>query len=116
MDARRSNSQETERTATRERLSTRTCSYSRRCGWLAATGGNRQPWEFIVVTDKGVINQLAVAAQWMDKACAIIAVVMDESSRGGWRMAQRLRACRSPSRWGYGSCWWKGGRCASRTT
>ena len=50
-------------------------------GRLAATGGNRQPWEFIVVTGRDMIDQLKVAAQWMDKAGAIIAVVIDSSTR-----------------------------------
>jgi len=50
-------------------------------GRLAATGSNQQPWEFIVVTDRAMIERLKVAAEWMDKAAAIIAVVMDPSSR-----------------------------------
>ena len=40
-------------------------------GRLAPTGGNRQPWEFVVVTGREMIDQLKVAAQWMDKAGAI---------------------------------------------
>jgi len=79
-------------------------------GRLAATGSNRQPWEFIVVTDKGIIDQLAIAAQWMDKAGAIIAVVMDESSRwwledGSAAVENMLLAGRAL---GYGSCWLEG--------
>ena len=50
-------------------------------GRLAATGNNRQPWDFIVVTDREMIDELKVASQWMDKAGAIIAVVLDPSSR-----------------------------------
>ena len=48
---------------------------------LAPTGWNRQPWDFIVVTDREMIEKLKVASQWMDKAGAIIAVVLDPSSR-----------------------------------
>ena len=44
-------------------------------GRLAATGGNRQPWEFIAVTDRATIERLKVAAEWMDKAAVILAVL-----------------------------------------
>jgi len=50
-------------------------------GRLAATGNNQQPWDFVVVTDREMVEGLKVAAQWMEKAGAIIAVVMDPSSR-----------------------------------
>ena len=79
-------------------------------GRLAATGNNRQPWDFIVVTDKETIQQLKVAAQWMDKAAAIIAVVMDSSSRwwpqdGSAAVENMLIASTAL---GYGSCWLEG--------
>jgi len=48
---------------------------------LAATGNNGQPWNFIVVTDRAMIERLKVVAEWMEKVAAIIAVVMDPSSR-----------------------------------
>ena len=48
---------------------------------LAPSGYNRQPWEFIVVTDHSVIDKLKVAARWMENAGAIIAVVMETSSK-----------------------------------
>ena len=79
-------------------------------GRLAATGGNRQPWEFIVVTDKDIIGQLTVAAQWMDNAGAIVAVVMDESSR--WWLEDGSAAIENmllaATALGYGSCWLEG--------
>ena len=50
-------------------------------GHWAATGGNRQPWEFVIITEPAMIDKLKVAAEWMDKAGAIIAVVMDPASR-----------------------------------
>lgn len=79
-------------------------------GRLAATGGNRQPWDFIVVTDGGMIDRLKVAAGWMDKAGAIIAVVMDPTSRwwiedGSAAIENILIACTAL---GYGSCWLEG--------
>ena len=66
-------------------------------GRLAATGSNRQPWDFIVVTEQKMIDKLKVAARWMDKAAAIIAVVMDSSSR--WWLEDGSAA---------GSCWLEG--------
>jgi nitroreductase len=79
-------------------------------GRLAATGGNRQPWEFIVITERDMIERLKVAALWMDKAGAIIAVVMDESSR--WWLEDGSAAIENmllaATALGYGSCWLEG--------
>ncbi len=79
-------------------------------GRLAATGGNKQPWEFIVVTEAATIEKLKVAAQWMDKAAAIIAVVMDSSSR--WWVEDGSAAIENillaATAMGYGSCWLEG--------
>ncbi len=79
-------------------------------GRLAATGGNKQPWDFIVVTDREMIDQLKVAARWMDKAGAIIAVVMDPSSR--WWVEDGAAAVENmliaSTALGYGSCWLEG--------
>jgi nitroreductase len=57
-----------------------------------------------------MIEQLKVASQWMDKAGAIIAVVMDPSSRwwvedGAAAVENMLIA--STALW-YGSCWLEG--------
>jgi nitroreductase len=79
-------------------------------GRLAATGGNRQPWEFIVVTERGMIDQLKVASHWMENAGAIIAVVMDPSSR--WWIEDGSAAVENmliaSTALGYGSCWLEG--------
>ena len=79
-------------------------------GRLAATGSNRQPWEFIVVTDRGMIDELKVAAEWMEKAGAIIAMVMDPSSR--WWVEDGSAAVENmliaSTALGYGSCWLEG--------
>jgi len=79
-------------------------------GRLAATGNNHQPWDFIVVTDREMIEQLKVAAQWMEKAAAIIAVVMDPSSR--WWVEDGSAAVENmliaSTALGYGSCWLEG--------
>ena len=79
-------------------------------GRLAATGHNKQPWEFVVVTDREMIDRLKVAAQWMEKAAAIIAVVMDPSSQ--WWLEDGAAAVENmliaSTALGYGSCWLEG--------
>jgi nitroreductase len=79
-------------------------------GRVAASGNNRQPWEFIVVTDLEIIDQLKGAAAWMDKAAAIIAVVLDPSSR--WWLEDGSAAIENmlvaSTALGYGSCWVEG--------
>jgi len=79
-------------------------------GRLAATGGNRQPWDFVVVTDRSTIDQLKVAAAWMDKAAAIIAVVLDPETR--WWVEDGSAAIENiliaSTALGYGSCWLEG--------
>lgn len=77
---------------------------------LAPSGYNRQPWEFIVVTDRSVIDQLKIAALWMEDAGAIIAVVMETSSEfwledGSAAIENILIASTAL---GYGSCWLQG--------
>lgn len=79
-------------------------------GRLAATGSNRQPWDFVVVTDRAMVERLKVAAEWMEKAAAIIAVVMDPSSR--WWVEDGSAAVENmliaSTTLGYGSCWLEG--------
>jgi len=79
-------------------------------GRLAATGYNDQPWDFIVVTERAMIEELKVASQWMEKAGAIIAVVLDPASRfwvedGAAAVENMLIASTAL---GYGSCWLEG--------
>lgn len=79
-------------------------------GRLAASGHNNQPWDFIVVTNRDMINKLKIAARWMDKAGAIIAVVLDPSARywledGSAAVENILIAATAL---GYGSCWLEG--------
>jgi len=79
-------------------------------GRLAATGSNRQPWDFIIVTEREMIEELKVASQWMENAGAIIAVVMDPSSR--WWVEDGAAAVENmliaSTALGYGSCWLEG--------
>lgn len=79
-------------------------------GRLAASGNNRQPWDFVVVTDRATIDQLKVASAWMEQAGAVIAVVMDPSSR--WWLEDGSAAVENlliaSTALGYGSCWLEG--------
>jgi nitroreductase len=79
-------------------------------GRLAATGSNKQPWDFVVVTQREMIDELKVASRWMEKAGAIIAVVMDPSSR--WWLEDGSAAVENmliaSTALGYGSCWLEG--------
>jgi nitroreductase len=79
-------------------------------GRLAASGHNKQPWDFVVVTERDTIEQLKVASLWMAKAAAIIAVVVDPSSRW-WRensSAAVENMLIAATALGYGSCWLQG--------
>jgi len=79
-------------------------------GRLAASGSNRQPWDFIVVTDREMIDRLLVVGIWMKKAGAIIAVVLDPYSR--WWVEDGSAAIENmliaSTALGYGSCWVEG--------
>jgi nitroreductase len=79
-------------------------------GRLAASGSNIQPWEFIVVTERGMIERLKVASKWMENAGAIIALVMDPVSR--WWVEDGAAAVENmliaSTALGYGSCWLEG--------
>ena len=79
-------------------------------GRMAASGYNRQPWTFIVITDRAMIERLRAAADWMDKAGAIIAVVLDPTSEfwledGAAAIENILLAVTAL---GYGACWLEG--------
>ena len=79
-------------------------------GRLAATGSNHQPWDFIVVTDREMIDRLIMVGKWMKKAGAIIAVVLDPYSR--WWVEDGSAAIENmliaSTALGYGSCWVEG--------
>jgi len=79
-------------------------------GRLAATGSNRQPWDFVVVTDRDTIAQFKAAGVWIEQAAAVIAMVMDPQSRwwvedGSAAIENMLLACTAL---GYGGCWVEG--------
>ena len=79
-------------------------------GRLAPSGYNNQPWDFVVITNRATIEKLKIAAQWMDKAGAVIAVVLDSSARfwledGAAAIENILIASTAL---GYGSCWLEG--------
>lgn len=79
-------------------------------GRLAPTGNNSQPWDFVVVTDRAMIAELAVCGAWIAEASAVVVVVMNPGSRwwvedGAAAIENMLLACTAL---GYGSCWVEG--------
>ncbi len=79
-------------------------------GRLAASGYNRQPWEFIVVTQRPMLERLRVAADWIDKAAAVIAVVIDPTSEFWLEDASAAieNMLIAVTALGYGACWLEG--------
>jgi nitroreductase len=79
-------------------------------GRLAATGSNRQPWDFVIVTDRTMITQFKMAGAWIAKAGAVIVVVMDPQSR--WWIEDGAAAIENillaSTALGYGACWVEG--------
>lgn len=79
-------------------------------GRLAATGSNRQPWDFVIVTDRAMIGQFRVSGTWIASAAAVIVVVMDPGSR--WWIEDGAAAIENmllaSTALGYGSCWVEG--------
>jgi nitroreductase len=77
---------------------------------LAPSGHNRQPWEFIVITDRAMITQLAMVARWMNKSGATIAVVMDPTSKYWLEDASAAieNMLIASTALGHGSCWVEG--------
>ena len=79
-------------------------------GRLAASGGNNQPWEFIIVTERETIERFSIDIQWVERSGAVIAVVMDPSSR--WWLEDGAAAVENmliaSTALGYGSCWFEG--------
>ncbi len=77
---------------------------------LAATGSNRQPWDFIAVTEKSMICNFKVSGAWIAEASAVIVVVMDPRSR--WWVEDGAAAIENmllaSTALGYGSCWVEG--------
>jgi len=79
-------------------------------GRLASTGSNRQPWDFVVVTDRTMIDQFIAAGAWIGKAGAVIVVVLDPVSR--WWVEDGAAAIENMllagTALGYGACWVEG--------
>ena len=77
----------------------------------APSGYNRQPWEFIIITNREMIGKLKVAAKWMENAAAIIAIVLDPDASKFWLedgSAAIQNILLAATALGYGSCWLQG--------
>jgi nitroreductase len=79
-------------------------------GRLAATGSNKQPWDFVVVTERKTVAEFTAVRPWIEQAAAVIAVVMDPASR--WWVEDGAAAIENmmlaAAALGYGSCWVEG--------
>lgn len=81
-------------------------------GRLAASGHNKQPWDFIIITERAMIQEISQrCSAWLADAGAIIVVVVDTASR--WWMEDGSAATENmllaATDLGYGSCWYEGG-------
>jgi nitroreductase len=80
------------------------------CGRLAATGNNAQPWEFVAVTDPGMLRRLAALADYgkfIPQAAACILVLCKDTTKyyledGSAATQNILLAARAHN---LGSCW-----------
>ena len=54
-------------------------------GRRAPSGYNRQPWEFVIVRDKAILNQLGQIQNCIGQVDAAIAVVVDEKATKYWK-------------------------------
>jgi nitroreductase len=80
-------------------------------GRWAPSGHNRQPWDFIVVTNRKMISELKIASEWMENAGAIIAVVLDPKASKFWLedgSAAIENMLLASTALGFGSCWLQG--------
>lgn len=80
-------------------------------GHLAATGYNKQPWDFVVVQDRAMIEEMAdLTSGWLCQAGAIIVVVLDSSAQfwmeDGSAAIENMHLAATAL--GYGSCWFEG--------
>ena len=79
-------------------------------GRMAASGYNRQPWVFVVVTEAETIERCKVVSSWIQAAAAVIAVVVDDSApfwhQDASAAVQNMLVASTAL--GYGSCWLEG--------
>jgi nitroreductase len=79
------------------------------CGRLAATARNVQPWEFIVVTERAMLREVAAATDYgnfIAQAAACIAVLCQETKyylEDGCNASQNILVAARAH--GLGACW-----------
>jgi len=80
-------------------------------GRLAPSGMNRQPFEFIIITDPETISKLSIVQGFIRDASAIIAIVADEKQSKYWLedvSASAENMLLAITALGYESCWVEG--------
>jgi nitroreductase len=80
-------------------------------GHCATTGHNKQPWDFIIITDRTMLQEISDrCSAWVSKAAAVIVVVVNPASR--WWLEDGSAATENmllaATDLGYGSCWLEG--------
>lgn len=80
-------------------------------GHTAATGYNKQPWDFVVVRERAMIEEMAGRTSgWLAQAGAVIVVVLDSSARfwmeDGSAAIENMHLAATAL--GYGTCWFEG--------
>ena len=82
------------------------------CALLAPSGKRLNPWEFIVVTDRDIIKELAGArtygSQMMQTAMAAIVIALDASLTDTWQADGAIAAehiLLAAEEQGLGGCW-----------
>ena len=80
-------------------------------GHMAATGYNKQPWDFMVIREQAMIEEMAGhTSEWLAQAGAIIVVVLDPGERfwmeDGSAAIENMQLAATAL--GYGSCWFEG--------
>jgi nitroreductase len=79
------------------------------CGRLAATGRNRQPWEFVVVTEREVLRRIADLAEFgkfIAQAAACVVVLCKDTMyylEDGCNASQNMLLAATAH--GLGACW-----------
>jgi nitroreductase len=80
-------------------------------GRRAPSGNNRQPWEFIGITDEDILAKLGKIQDCIGQAAGAIAIVVDEDATAYWKedaAAAIENMLLAATALGYGSLWVEG--------
>jgi nitroreductase len=79
------------------------------CGRLAATAKNLQPWEFVVVTERRMLQRLAEVADYGKHIASAAACILVFCGRSNWYLEDGAAATENmllaAHAYGLGACW-----------